>query len=238
MRIAKNNMSVVVGLQSGGIVYLAADTQSSGSDDGYDRLDRKLFRNAEYVIGVIASSRAAQILKFLEFPKFPENLKIPEIPKNLENLEIPRSLKVAESLAPVDAEQQVEQFFVKRVVPLMRDAFDHAGFVISDDNCFDAAFAVDGWIVVIESDWQVGIYADGYVAIGSGAQVALGSMYSTVGLRPEDRVRLAVMAASKYINTVGGDCISENTEKILGPQKQAAGHGEDSVNVKPKRTKK
>lgn len=221
-------MSVVVGVQSGGRVFLAADTQSSGDSDGYDRLDRKLFRNGEYVIGVIASSRAAQILKFLKFPEFPENLEIPEIPEIPENLEFP---------APGDTEQ-IERFFVREIIPVIRSAFEREGFVISDDNYFDAMIAVDGWFVVIESDWQVGIYADGHVAIGSGAQVALGSLFSTQGAQAEDRVRIAVQAASKYINTVGGDCIAINTEKKQRLSEQAAGHGDNILSISKNRRAK
>jgi ATP-dependent protease HslVU (ClpYQ) peptidase subunit len=50
----------------------------------------------------------------------------------------------------------------------------------------------------IDSDFQVGIPADQYAACGCGDDIALGSLYSTVGKKPEERIKLALEAASKF----------------------------------------
>lgn len=50
----------------------------------------------------------------------------------------------------------------------------------------------------IDSDFQVGLNAVGYDAVGCGSEIALGSMFSSVGKKPEERIKLALEAASKF----------------------------------------
>lgn len=53
-------------------------------------------------------------------------------------------------------------------------------------------------LYTIDSDYQVGEPAGGYDAVGCGSQLALGSMFSSVGKKPADRIKLALSAASHF----------------------------------------
>lgn len=56
----------------------------------------------------------------------------------------------------------------------------------------------NGKLYSIDSDFQVGIPTMGYDACGCGAPLALGSIYSTVGKSPEERIKLALEAAATF----------------------------------------
>jgi len=56
-------------------------------------------------------------------------------------------------------------------------------------------------------------HSDRYAAIGSGTLAALGSLYSTAGLPPQDRVQIAIRAASAHCPSVGGRITTVSTRK-------------------------
>ena len=188
-------MSVVVGVQHGGVVYVGADSQAtSGGGDKYVRLNRKVFSSCGYIIGVVGSSRVTQILKAANnLPQLPAYLKTAD-----EN--------EAENEGLIS---DMEDFFVSEFIPAVRTLCDDAGIQISrsndestDSDNSDILVAIGPWMVVIEPDWQVGIYADKYIAIGSGQLTALGSLATTGNMSPQKRVHLALQASAKHSNTV------------------------------------
>ena len=66
----------------------------------------------------------------------------------------------------------------------------------------------------VESDFQVGESLDNYAACGSGEDFALGSLATTegLGLSPEERIRVALQAASKFSVSVAPPYQIINTE--------------------------
>lgn len=72
-------------------------------------------------------------------------------------------------------------------------------------------FATKKEIYEILVDFQLVEPRDDYTAIGSGADYALGSLFSTKGtnLKPEERLRLAIEAASYFSSSVGGEILIE-----------------------------
>jgi ATP-dependent protease HslVU (ClpYQ) peptidase subunit len=72
-------------------------------------------------------------------------------------------------------------------------------------------FATKGAMYEIMLDFQLGEPADDFIAIGSGADFALGSLYSTKGtkLKPEERLKLALECASYFSPSVGGEIYIE-----------------------------
>jgi hypothetical protein len=57
-------MTCIVGLVESDRVLLAADSLASTSDWGRERLDKKIFFNGDYLLGVCGSYRAMQILQY------------------------------------------------------------------------------------------------------------------------------------------------------------------------------
>ena len=72
-------------------------------------------------------------------------------------------------------------------------------------------FATKNEIYEILVDFQLVEPRDDYTAIGSGADYALGSLFSTKGtnLKPEERLHLAIEAASYFSSSVGGEILIE-----------------------------
>jgi hypothetical protein len=64
-------MTCIVGLVEDGVIYMAADSASPGCDSGRVELNPKVSRKGEFVIGVQASNRAAQLLAYSFEPPHP-----------------------------------------------------------------------------------------------------------------------------------------------------------------------
>ena len=71
---------------------------------------------------------------------------------------------------------------------LETDIKDHASFIA----------AIEDRVYTIQEDWSVIRSYHRYAAIGIGAPYALGSLASTPGLPPKDRLDLALHAASRH----------------------------------------
>lgn len=56
----------------------------------------------------------------------------------------------------------------------------------------------NGKLYTVAGDFQVGMAMDNYDSVGCGDDIAKGSLYSSVGLKPEERVQLALKAASQH----------------------------------------
>jgi ATP-dependent protease HslVU (ClpYQ) peptidase subunit len=70
-------------------------------------------------------------------------------------------------------------------------------------------FATKTDIYEILVDFQVVEPVDNFTAIGSGSDFALGSLFSTKGtkLKPEERLKMAIEAASYFSASVGGEIL-------------------------------
>ncbi len=55
-----------------------------------------------------------------------------------------------------------------------------------------------GNLYTIDSDFQVGVARDAFDAVGCGSDLALGSLHSTQGKKPETRVGMALEAAARF----------------------------------------
>ncbi len=106
-------------------------------------------------------------------------------------------------------------FVVNKIVPDIIDRLQKAHY-IKDDGVFDGMdssflFAFEDQLFDISSDGSV-IEIEDYVAIGSGKNEAIGSLLSTEGLNPEERIIKAIKASASHDLYVDYPIIMANTD--------------------------
>jgi hypothetical protein len=194
-------MTCIVGIVDGDRVVIGSDSLASMDDWGRERLDKKIFSNGEYVIGVSGSYRAAQIIKYeVNFPKLvlEHQFENPNKRSNnrksglsgqpnqssnvpVESSQMPSEGQINSNIAEStpDNLEAIHRFFVKKIIPLIISAFDKHGYDPDkgDDNSFGAIVGIDKYVIEIEPDYGVGVY-DNYASSGSGIHYALSSFYT------------------------------------------------------------
>lgn len=164
-------MTCIVSILEKGKIYMGGDSAGIAGLSISIRDDPKVFTNGPFIIGFTSSFRMGQILRF----KF-------EPPK--------------QTVYQTDYEYMVTDF-----IDAVRECFSRNGFG-DKDATMGGTFLVGykGNLYTIEKDHQVGIPNVPYDAVGCGADLALGSLYSTQGskLTPEERITLALKAASAF----------------------------------------
>lgn len=164
-------MTCIVGLVDGEKVWLGADSFYAA---GCERLpmtpdEPKVFAVDRLLFGCAGPSRMGQLLRHQVF--------IPEYPD--------------------DADPFV--WLVKELMPQIKQSIDaYGGLKINDrSDGWDVLVGLAGRLFYLCSDLSVSTLSD-YGAIGCGRSVALGSLYSTKLGRAEDRVMLALEAATAH----------------------------------------
>ena len=167
-------MTCIVGLVDKSNIYLGGD---SAGINAFNlsisiRNDVKVFINGPFIMGFTTSFRMGQLLQYKFDP-----------PKQT-------------------AAQDDMKYMVTDFIDSVRQCFAYNGFGSMSDKADNVGgnFLVgyNGTLYNIDSDFQVGIPKCGYDSVGCGSDLALGSMYSTVGKKPEDRITKALEAASQF----------------------------------------
>lgn len=170
-------MTCIVGLKNAENVYIGADSAGVSGFDLIIRADAKVFYNGAFLIGFTTSFRMGQLLRYSFQP-------------------------------PVyHPDDDLFRFMATDFVNGVRQCLRDGGFAQkSNEQESGGAFLVGyrGRLFVIESDYQVGEHADDFAAIGCGAQVAFGSLYSTVGQDAQARLLKALEAAEHFSAGVRG----------------------------------
>ena len=141
------------------------------------RRDEKVFVNGSTIVGFTTSFRMGSLLRYSFDP--------PEHPKGFDDVEYMNTVYV-------DA---------------IRDCFKVGGFAEAKNGQESGGTFLVGYrgrLYEIDCDFQVGIPAANYAAVGCGAQLCLGSLYSTTGQPPRDRLRQALRAAEQFSAGVRG----------------------------------
>jgi ATP-dependent protease HslVU (ClpYQ) peptidase subunit len=164
-------MTCIVGAIDNGTIYMGADSAGVGGYALDIRRDSKIFINGEFLIGFTSSFRMGQLLRF----KF-----TPPIPK--EN-------------------QDLYEYMVSDFVEEVRKCLKDGGYSkIQSNEETGGTFLVGyrGRLFTIEDDFQVGEVFHEFAAVGCGFHIALGSMYSTRGKNPSERIMTALEAAEEF----------------------------------------
>lgn len=98
---------------------------------------------------------------------------------------------------PVQKDNDDYKYMVTHFIDEARKCFQDNGY---KDGRTGGSFLVGykGKLYDIDDDFQVGIDNAGYSAVGCGANIALGSLFSTKGKAPKERLKIALEAASKF----------------------------------------
>lgn len=175
-------MTIVVGIEHEGSVYLGCDSQGSAGWEKIDRKDPKVFTAHGIGYGFTSSYRMGQILRF-------------------------HSTEVLSSIRKSDPYRYV----VTCLVPMYREILGEHGYKTTKDGEERGGtflIAVDGHLYTIENDFQVSESSADYAAVGCGFAYALGHLYATqINVAPEDRLLQSIAAAVNFSNGCGGKTI-------------------------------
>ncbi len=182
-------MSAIVGLVDLGTGNLYIGGDSAGTTKTGDQalyLNKKVFRPAHaplFLIGVAGSFRLPQVLRFHFAP--------------------PR---------PPDKALLYEEYIATDFCDSLRRCLKGAGlFDEFIGEGIDGNFIVgyQGMLCKVQPNLQALFDQLPYTAIGTGDNISLGSLYSTEGGHPKDRVRLALEASELFSSAVKGPFVIE-----------------------------
>ncbi len=165
-------MTCIVAIAHKGKVYMGGD--GAGTDSSYGqvrRIDKKVFKNGDYLMGFTDSFRMGQLLAYKLTPPEPHPGK------------------------------DLYAFMVTDFVEAVRDCLKAGGYSkVLDNEETGGNFLVGykGRLFEIGGDYQVGESHDKYNAVGCGEDLALGALYVTASRPPKERITLALNAACHH----------------------------------------
>lgn len=176
-------MTCIVGLISGGHVYIGGDSAGVAGLDMVVRSDSKVFRNGPCLFGFTSSFRMGQLLRY--------------------------SLHVPNRHPDIDVMKWLCSDFINAVRSCLKDG----GFASKNSETEQGGHFLLGYqgrLFHIGGDYQVGESAEPYEAVGCGEAFALGAMYASKGISdPESRITLALEAAQANSAGVRGPFVIE-----------------------------
>lgn len=161
-------MTTIIGIQGDGFCIAASDSRLSETEVdsnlisqivGLRESNGKLGINGKYLLGAAGDLRAINILHHAFRP--------PEPAPNLKG-------------------KKLDQFITVKFIPALRECFEHNGYALPDndqkqhiaEHSSTVFVAINGQIYIIDGDYSWISDSNGMFAIGTGAQYALGAMYS------------------------------------------------------------
>lgn len=181
-------MTCIVGLEHNGHVIIGGDSAGVAGLDIHTRIDEKVFRNDEFVIGFTSSFRMGQLLRYSFTP--PEH----------------------------SSKKDDMKYLVTDFMDGVRETFKEKGFLGKEKEAETGGTFLLGYrkkLYIIDNDFQVGKTHDGFGACGCGSALALGSLYSTKHINdPIERLRLSLEAAAHFSAGVKGPFNFISTEHI------------------------
>lgn len=175
-------MTCIVGYVDGeGTVWIAGDDTGTDGWAKTPRLDRKVFRKGEFVIGFTSSYRMGQLIQY--------TLQIPPHPEGMDD----------------------HEYMVVHFVEAVRSCLKEGGYATVDKEVTTGGNFLVGYrgvLYQIEDDFQVAISKRIFESVGCGSPFALGAlaMYETFPV-PNATVELilrsAIQVAASFSTGVG-----------------------------------
>lgn len=166
-------MTCIVGIAKGGKVWMGGDGEQQTNVKHCDRMP-KVARVGQTLIGCAGLMRIKQIVHTAFLPPRFDG-EIDQLPHWMSSIFVP------------ELQQAIEANIAKRV----------------EDEAWGLLVGLHGHLFSIDCSYYVGMPDLQYDAVGSGSEVALGALYAARNAKPEQRVRIALEAASKHAVAVG-----------------------------------
>ena len=174
-------MTCIIGINENGTNYIAGDSACVPTNREYSdlmiRRDKKVFPKAEsFLMGVSGCPRTRQLVKHaMEIPSITEYTNI-------------------ERYMATDFVMALDLALQEGKLPKLNSlAFHGAILCIRGKD-----------IMTVLGDYQVEFVDENFAALGSGGGVAEGSLWSTRGRAPLDRISIAMKAAEYFCQDVRG----------------------------------
>lgn len=169
-------MTCIVGLvdKRSNKVIIGGDSASSSDSEMFLRKDVKVFKNGNFIFGCTSSFRMIQLLRFSFIP--------PEIKS-----------------------KDIYQYMCTDFINEVRECFKVGGYLqkyaTGDDKGGTFLVAYKNRLFNIQNDFQVGENLNGIDACGSGANFAIGSLFtvSKTDYNPNDKI-LKALECSEYFS--------------------------------------
>jgi len=168
-------MSIIVGIEHEGKVYMGADSCASTDSETRIRRDPKIFKNKHTIIGFCGGIAMGQMLK-PEFWTPPTDIN-----------------KLINSIR--------EELIKRDSIGKASDGYEF----IATQYMIAFKKGRKSILYEFEADLHIAEFVDGYSAIGDASHFALGSLYSTKKYKsPEKRIQVALECCEYYSPSVKG----------------------------------
>lgn len=205
-------MTCVVGLiaDNGHVIFGADSLVTDETGFKISLLDKKIFIKNNILFGFCGNLHFGQLVKHRFNPPSPGRNK------------------------------DVEAFIHTKFVPELQKFFIENGIVkFADDEEHELLIGIHKSIFAIGSDFSVMQSPTRFHAIGSGAQYALGSLFSTKGLKDDTkRLSIALEASSQFSMTVGKPFHFETLMAQSARKRASHPTKPKSTSAKPKKSKR
>jgi ATP-dependent protease HslVU (ClpYQ) peptidase subunit len=171
-------LTCIVGIKENDKIYIAGDCLgSTRRGDRLRRIDRKVFKNGDIMIGVCGSYRARDLLMYTQFPEIAEDL---------------------DKYMRTHFVETLRKTFAKGGYQEQKSAVEtHAS---------DFLVGIKGKIFAVYGDYQVEESRFPFSSVGHGAPVAMGALHTLHNLKCDltarEKLRMALDAAAEFDTTV------------------------------------
>ena len=163
-------MTCIIGIKKDNEVWIGGDRAAGNLYECRPVTHSKVFRNGDAIMGYTTSFRMGQLLQY--------HLSIPKYHKDEDLL------------------KYIHVDFLNAVRSCMKDN-GFAKITSNEEESGEFLMAINGRLFLIQ-DFHALEYQDGFDAVGCGATYAKGSLFSTQDMEPEDRIKMALKAASHF----------------------------------------
>lgn len=164
-------MTCIAAISHNGTVFMGADSAGIAGLSLTIRKDPKIYKVGNFIFGFTDSFRMGQLLGYKFDP-----------PKHYDDKTI---------------EQYMHTDFIESLRVTLRDG----GFSRSNNGEESAGTFLVGYkgrLFKVESDYQIGENVEPFDAVGCGAELAIGALFATKEMKPEQRLNIALEAAEAF----------------------------------------